>query len=67
MQLLRMEVPCSLAFSVTIHKSQEKTYDQAVVDIAKTILPPHGSAYDNYAFLYVALSRVRSLFSRIHG
>lgn len=63
MQLLRLQVPCSPAFSVTIHKSQGKTYDQAVVDIAKPMSPPYGSAHDNYALLYVALSRVRTLSS----
>lgn len=63
MQLLRMQVPCSPAFSVTIHKSQGKTYNRAVIDIAKPMSPPYGSAHDNYALLYVALSRVRTMSS----
>lgn len=57
----RQQIPCSPAFSITIHKAQGKTFDQAVVDIEKPTTPPLGSAHDNYSILYVGLSRVRQL------
>ncbi|KAL0631394.1 hypothetical protein Q9L58_009749 [Maublancomyces gigas] len=63
MQLVRMQVPCSPAFSVTIQKSQGKTYDRAIIDIVKSQSPRYGSTHDNYALLYITLSRVRSMSS----
>lgn len=47
------QIPIKLAWAVTIHKSQGKTFDTAVIDFGKGTFA-HGQAY-------VALSRVRSL------
>lgn len=47
------QYPIKIAWAITIHKSQGKTFDNAVIDIGKgTFTPGH---------LYVALSRCRSL------
>jgi hypothetical protein len=47
------QIPIKLAWAVTIHKSQGKTFDTAIIDFGKGTFA-HGQAY-------VALSRVRSL------
>lgn len=47
------QYPVRLAFAVTIHKSQGKTFDKAVIDVGKGTFA-HGQ-------MYVALSRCRSL------
>jgi len=48
-----MQYPLKLAWAVTIHKSQGKTFSKAVIDVGRGIFA-HGQ-------LYVALSRCRSL------
>ena len=51
----RQQFPVSLAYAITIHKSQGMTLDRAVVDVKSRGFPrPLG-------LLYVALSRVRRL------
>ncbi len=47
------QFPLKLAFAVTIHKSQGKTFDRVVIDVGKGIFAP--------GQLYVALSRCTSL------
>lgn len=47
------QIPVKLAWAVTIHKSQGKTFERAVIDFGKGTFA-HGQAY-------VALSRVKSL------
>ncbi len=47
------QIPIKLAWAVTIHKSQGKTFDKATIDFGSGTFA-HGQAY-------VALSRVRSL------
>lgn len=47
------QFPLRLAWAVTIHKSQGKTYDRAIVDLGRGAFSPGQS--------YVALSRIRSL------
>ncbi len=46
------QIPLALAWAVTIHKSQGKTFDRAVIDIGRAFACGQ---------TYVALSRVRSL------
>ncbi|MHB8771019.1 MAG: AAA family ATPase [Syntrophales bacterium] len=47
------QFPVRLAFAVTIHKSQGKTFEKAVIDVGRGIFA-HGQ-------MYVALSRCRTL------
>ncbi len=47
------QIPLRLAWSVTIHKSQGQTYDEAVIDLGRGAFSPGQT--------YVALSRIRSL------
>jgi ATP-dependent DNA helicase PIF1 len=48
-----IQIPVKLAWAVTIHKSQGKTFDSAIIDFGRGTFA-HGQAY-------VALSRVRSV------
>ena len=51
--LSRTQLPFSLAWAITIHKSQGATYDKAIVNI--------GEKEFHLGLTYVAFSRVRSL------
>ena len=51
--LSRTQLPLSLAWAITIHKSQGATYDKAIVNI--------GEKEFHLGLTYVAFSRVRSL------
>lgn len=46
------QLPLMLAWAVTIHKSQGKTFDRAVIDVGRAFAPGQ---------VYVALSRLRTL------
>lgn len=47
------QFPLRLAWAVTIHKSQGKTYDQAIIDLGQRSFAPGQT--------YVALSRISAL------
>ena len=47
------QIPVRLAWGVTIHKAQGKTFDKIIIDLA-------GGAFD-HGQTYVALSRCRTL------
>ena len=51
--LSRTQLPLTLAWAITIHKSQGATYDQAIVNIGEKEL--------SLGLTYVAFSRVRTL------
>ena len=49
----RLQLPLKAAWAVTIHKSQGKTYDRAIIDLGSGAFAPGQT--------YVALSRLTSL------
>jgi len=52
------QIPLILAWAVTIHKSQGKTFDKAVIDVGRAFAPGQ---------VYVALSRLRTMEGLVLG
>jgi ATP-dependent exoDNAse (exonuclease V) alpha subunit len=52
-----MQVPCAPAFAITHYRSQGRTFENVIVDLETT----RQSGHQNFAAIYVMLSRVKSM------